>query len=736
MQRPLSHRFFAYALIFTLVGSLFSVVLPAFQPSYASHENITVNIGIDDVTDVYEPDDQISIEGVIDEEVENEDVIIRVKDPGGSTAETENFGEPGSGGVFDHLYEIPNNADDGVWTVEVEYDGEFGYTYFKVDDEDDTITVVVDCDDNICEAGEEVTISGQVETEDIDEEPEVEITVLDPIDPDDPIVDSVDIELGDTGADDEFEYEFTLDDEASHGRYAVIVTYDVDDQEGSTLFEIEDTDSGSNGDDDNDSSGDTVTEDSEGDLSAEIPDATYEQGGTVAITGTIEDYDPDDDEELSISIRNPDDLEIEEDDDVSIEEDGSDGIFEFEYDIADDADEGLYTITITYNNDEVVLAFEVEESAGGGNNDDDDDDPDVTAGVTSGDLTAKLNRASYLAGEMMVVSGEVDELKEDEDDNPERVFILLYRPNGAVVLEASENVEPSSNGAFSANVILDTDYDLEDDDGYWITVTYVDDEVRLPFDITGVTSTPTNEITVETNSAEYSIGDTVEISGEVPDSLIEEGQQLLIRVNTPEGNPCRIDPIDLPSSGTFSYELVLGGVCGVAGEYEVEVTYGDEEAGTSFELIGSSASEYNLNVDGDNYPIEYELSDGSINSMFVRPTEDKLVINIDAEENGQLTVVLPREVIDAVEDGEDIDFVVTIEDESGDVIEVDVEESDITDDERTLVIDYPAGAARIEIQGTQVVPEFGAIAGIIMAAAIVGIILGTARYSKLNLFRQ
>jgi predicted secreted protein with PEFG-CTERM motif len=222
--------------------------------------------------------------------------------------------------------------------------------------------------------------------------------------------------------------------------------------------------------------------------------------------------------------------------------------------------------------------------------------------------------------------------------------------------------------------------------------------------------------------------------------MIVEGQQILIRINKPDGNPCRIDPIDLPATGSYTYQLVLGGICGVTGEYEVEVTYGDEQASTSFGLIGGSSElEYNLNVEGSTYPIKYELTGGSISNMFARPAEDRLVIIVDADQAGQLTVELPRQVIDAIENGEDIDYIVTVEDASGNIDTVEIEESENTDTARTLVIDYPAGGGRIEIAGTRVVPEFGSIAMIIMAVAIVGILLASGRFSnisKFTIFRQ
>lgn len=710
MRRPSTNRSIAYLLISTLVGSLFLIVLPAPRSSYASHENITVNIG-DDVTNIYDPGDSIVITGTIDDVQDDEDVTIRVLDPSGSEEEEDDVTPDEDDGYFDFVFDIPSDADGGIWTFEVTYDGDKAYSYFMVEydeDEIDVITVELDQSDGIYQAEDTVEIEGAI----VDDDPEeefVRIIVLDPSNGE--LVDNDEVELDD----EDFTFEFDLDD--AHGRYAVIVTYA--DQEGASVLEVEDEDEGS--DDDEDLGEDAITEASDDDLSAEIDEDVYQQGGTVIIRGTIEDYNPDDDEELGITIMDPDDTEVEVDDDVDVDEDGNDGVFEFEYDIDDNADEGLYTIAITYGNDEVDLAFVVEEGSGGDSG-------------GSDEMTVKLDKTTYLAGETMTVSGTVEEVADPDDG--ELLSIFLYRPGGQVILSAgsSKYITPSSSGSFSTTILIPSD--LENDRGYRVKVSYLGETVEATFDITGVSSTPVDKITVETDRDEYSVGDTVEISGEVPDSMIVTGQQLLIRVDKPDGNPCRIDPITLPSSGSFTYDLVLGGVCDVGGEYDIEITYGDEEASTSFELIGPSVSSYNLNVEGDTYPIEYELSSGAINNMFVRPIENKLVITLDAENEGQLVVTLPREVIDAIEDGEDIDFVVTAEDEQGNINVLDFEETENKDDERTLVIDYEAGTGRIEIQGTQVVPEFGTIAAIVLAVAIVGIIFATAQYGKLSLFRQ
>jgi predicted secreted protein with PEFG-CTERM motif len=64
---------------------------------------------------------------------------------------------------------------------------------------------------------------------------------------------------------------------------------------------------------------------------------------------------------------------------------------------------------------------------------------------------------------------------------------------------------------------------------------------------------------------------------------------------------------------------------------------------------------------------------------------------------------------------------------------VDEEENPATGT-RELSIDFEAGTEEIEVVGTWIVPEFGAIAAIVLAVAIVGIIVATARYGKLNSF--
>ena len=104
-----------------------------------------------------------------------------------------------------------------------------------------------------------------------------------------------------------------------------------------------------------------------------------------------------------------------------------------------------------------------------------------------------------------------------------------------------------------------------------------------------------------------------------------------------------------------------------------------------------------------------------------------LILEVDATDNGSLTITLPRDVIDSTSNDADDEFFVIIDGE-----EVTFEETQTSDTERILTIAFPAGAEEIEIFGTFVVPEFGTIAAMILAVAIISIVAITAK-SRLSI---
>ena len=255
-------------------------------------------------------------------------------------------------------------------------------------------------------------------------------------------------------------------------------------------------------------------------------------------------------------------------------------------------------------------------------------------------------------------------------------------------------------------------------------------------------------IVVSTDMASYSDGDTVIVSGEVKDMLT--GTPVSMRVFAANGNVVAVEQITIGPDRKFSVELTAGGsLWSSSGEYRVSVLYGStaRTAETTFEFGGSTGSmptptptpgpdpapgTQTFSVDAGEagtFNVGYSITGGSITGMMVDGDTSSLTVMIDAVDDGQLMLTLPRNVIDAkmnVCDGDDGDFFTLVDAE-----EVEFMESKTSMD-RTLTIEFSAGAEEIEIIGTCAVPEFGTIAALILAAAIISIIAVSAR-SRLSI---
>jgi len=133
-----------------------------------------------------------------------------------------------------------------------------------------------------------------------------------------------------------------------------------------------------------------------------------------------------------------------------------------------------------------------------------------------------------------------------------------------------------------------------------------------------------------------------------------------------------------------------------------------------------------ISVEGSNDTIGYEIRGGELLSVTPEVDSSSLIISLDATDDGLLTLTIPRSVMDATFNGEEDEFFVLVDGE-----EVDFSE-DVSSTDRTLTIAFQAGAEEIEIIGTFVVPEFGTIAAMILAVAIVSIIAVSAK-SRLSI---
>lgn len=124
---------------------------------------------------------------------------------------------------------------------------------------------------------------------------------------------------------------------------------------------------------------------------------------------------------------------------------------------------------------------------------------------------------------------------------------------------------------------------------------------------------------------------------------------------------------------------------------------------------------------GNSYPVNYNLTGGTVKDMSLDTNATSLVISLQTTSDGNLTITLPRTVIDAKAGSNDDQFFVLV-----DGADTNFQESKTSTD-RTLSIPIIAGTEKVEIIGTQVVPEFGSLSYAVLIISIISIIAITAK---------
>ena len=259
-------------------------------------------------------------------------------------------------------------------------------------------------------------------------------------------------------------------------------------------------------------------------------------------------------------------------------------------------------------------------------------------------------------------------------------------------------------------------------------------------------------VIVSTDKSSYSANDVILISGEI--KYIALGNQLSLIIQSPNGNIAYIGQMTVNSDNQFSTEINPGGsYWKIPGTYTIQITQNENnQANTSFEfkgitnvpenkleqnimedivtddpvIIDSIVTATTLTIQESTDLISYEITNGKITNVIPDLDAVSLLIDIEAINDGSITLTIPRLVLDATINDKDDEFFVLVDGE-----EVDFEEiSTLTD--RTLTIEFLAGSEQIEIIGTFVIAEFGTIAAMILAVAIISIIAISAK-SRLSI---
>jgi len=234
-------------------------------------------------------------------------------------------------------------------------------------------------------------------------------------------------------------------------------------------------------------------------------------------------------------------------------------------------------------------------------------------------------------------------------------------------------------------------------------------------------------ITVTTDKPSYNDGDKITISGSTQEYISDT--PITVKIISPIGNLVKVDQVDLGSDRTFSTSITATGTLWqAAGAYQVIVQFGskDRTAETTFQFTGFAGGQgqagNTMKVDGTDLSVKYSITNGKVLGIKADTQSKSLIVSIQTTGDGVLTVTLPRGLIDAQVNGQDDHFYVL-----NDGQEADFQETSKTTTDRTLSIPFTDGTQEIEIIGTQIIPEFGPIAALVLAIAIVSIIAVSAK---------
>ena len=242
-------------------------------------------------------------------------------------------------------------------------------------------------------------------------------------------------------------------------------------------------------------------------------------------------------------------------------------------------------------------------------------------------------------------------------------------------------------------------------------------------------------ITMETDKDVYDHSSVITVTGTV-DPIDENEIPVTIMLVNQYTSIVVIAQLDVNNDGSWSGQIHLNPANSLMSEdgvYEIRAQYGSTKITTSIELTNavetseevetktavtgttvtgpSGESFYKLSVG----QIEYDMTCNATPGFFANADDDSIVIYLNPTDDGIITITLHEELIKPFEDGT---FVVIVDNQ---------EMQDFTQIGNTLTIPCLVGTEKIEIHGSWAIPEFGVIAAMILAIAIVSIIVITAK---------
>ena len=245
------------------------------------------------------------------------------------------------------------------------------------------------------------------------------------------------------------------------------------------------------------------------------------------------------------------------------------------------------------------------------------------------------------------------------------------------------------------------------------------------------------KIILLSDNTAYQEGDVITITGEI--EKVIPGMPVTLQIFF-EKNLIQVSQVKVSQDGEFTDTFTAAGPQWQnEGTVTIKADYGGASTELNIEFFKNTSGVFTSNYEvkipaGGTFDVQYTMKGGIISSMDLNQENLSLIINIATSSDGNLNINLPRDSIDSINyQGEDIDFIVLMYEGNSEIpVQTDFRKVEVENDFRSIDIPVKNGDTKIEIIGTYVVPEFGTIAMIVLAVAIVSIIAVSAK-SRLSI---
>lgn len=136
-------------------------------------------------------------------------------------------------------------------------------------------------------------------------------------------------------------------------------------------------------------------------------------------------------------------------------------------------------------------------------------------------------------------------------------------------------------------------------------------------------------------------------------------------------------------------------------------------------VFAQTSQQYTLNdaQSGQSFQVPYVVTGATVSEMSISSHDTSLLVFLQSSADGNLTLTLPRALIDAKNGANDDQFFVLVDGADTEFTEQK------TSTDRTLTVFIPKDTEQVEVIGTQVVPEFGSLSSLVLVMSIISIVI-------------